>query len=233
MLLLAESEGIAGPLTRDLSAFADGTEHDETKWVDVQVRACQILNLRGDVVFVTANDLAANRNMVDLAERDGKTILTVPTTTATNLAGSADLRGTPIATLVEYSRQWNESFQFQFVEPESLSRAERDVFNLTPVIAEVAGGMPAEVCSVRVSETMRQTLGDTGAAGLWDPTQATIVIHRPQLASVAAFAGTLLHEMVHAKTGLGDVSREFELALTDLIGRLGEIVVRLSESAGA
>jgi hypothetical protein len=32
------------------------------------------------------------------------------------------------------------------------------------------------------------------------------------------FSGTLLHEIVHARTGYADVTREFELALTHLMG---------------
>jgi hypothetical protein len=32
----------------------------------------------------------------------------------------------------------------------------------------------------------------------------------------------LLHEMVHAGTGFDDISRDFELALTDLLGHISE-----------
>jgi hypothetical protein len=54
--------------------------------------------------------------------------------------------------------------------------------------------------------------------GLWDGTTESIVIKRDQLKSVTAFAGTLLHEIAHAKTGFDDVTREFENALTELLG---------------
>jgi hypothetical protein len=40
------------------------------------------------------------------------------------------------------------------------------------------------------------------------------------LASLEKYAGTLLHEVTHAISGTGDVSREFEIALTDVLGKI-------------
>lgn len=57
-------------------------------------------------------------------------------------------------------------------------------------------------------------------AGLWEPATKRIIVHRPELRSVEAFAGTLLHELTHARSGYDDVSRDFEDALTSLIGAL-------------
>jgi hypothetical protein len=58
------------------------------------------------------------------------------------------------------------------------------------------------------------------AEGLWDPTSSSIVIKRTQLKSLSAFAGTLLHEIAHAKSGYGDVTRDFESELTRMLGLL-------------
>ena len=46
-----------------------------------------------------------------------------------------------------------------------------------------------------------------------------IIIKRSQLGSLPDFAGTLLHEVAHARSGLGDVSRDFESVLTEFLGR--------------
>ena len=56
--------------------------------------------------------------------------------------------------------------------------------------------------------------------GLWEPEKRWIIIKRTELAKLTSFAGTLLHEVTHAKTGFSDVSREFEDALTEIIGQL-------------
>jgi hypothetical protein len=40
------------------------------------------------------------------------------------------------------------------------------------------------------------------------------------------FAGTFLHELTHARTSYGDVCRQFEKALTILIGKLAEAALQ-------
>ena len=44
------------------------------------------------------------------------------------------------------------------------------------------------------------------------------IIKRKQLQSLKSYAGTLIHECMHASSGEDDVSRGFEGALTDIIG---------------
>ena len=56
--------------------------------------------------------------------------------------------------------------------------------------------------------------------GLWDPQNRWIILKRSLLTSLEAFAGTLLHEALHAKYALSDVSRDFEHYLTELCGKL-------------
>ncbi|HTO40530.1 MAG TPA: hypothetical protein VL026_06105, partial [Rhizomicrobium sp.] len=63
------------------------------------------------------------------------------------------------------------------------------------------------------------------AAGLWDPETASIVIKRDQLRSLSAFAGVLLHEIGHARSGHDDVTREFENELTEMLGQAASTAV--------
>lgn len=230
MLLLAESQEVAELLTRDLQAFAEGTSHDESKWSDVQTRACQVMNSRGNVVFVSPEDFTQYRDMVEMAQREGKTIVTVPNMIAVSLNRLSDTAGAPVVTLSQFTKDWNESFTFAFVERAALDAGEQSVFDRTSQLVELAGGMPAMIKEVRISETMRFASGGD-ANGLWDVTLGLIVIHRPQLKSVRAFAGTLLHEVTHAASGHGDVSRDFELALTDLLGRVAEHAIATADSS--
>ena len=39
------------------------------------------------------------------------------------------------------------------------------------------------------------------------------------MSNLSSFAGTLLHETAHATSGYEDVSREFEIELTDFLGK--------------
>jgi len=63
-------------------------------------------------------------------------------------------------------------------------------------------------------------LSDTGnmTVGLWQPSDRTIVVRRDQLASLATYAGTLLHELAHALSGEADASLAVENELTRLLG---------------
>ena len=65
---------------------------------------------------------------------------------------------------------------------------------------------------------MRLDSSFSEASGLWDGTNITI--KRDQLKDLKSYAGTLLHETAHAKSGASDVSREFENELTGIIGTI-------------
>jgi hypothetical protein len=84
-----------------------------------------------------------------------------------------------------------------------------------------------QVREVKISETMRPDFG-TGreCQGLWEPEKKRIIIKRSELASIKSFAGTFLHEITHATSGCPDVSREFESALTEVIGQLSSACLR-------
>lgn len=101
-----------------------------------------------------------------------------------------------------------------------LSDTERTVFGHTRAIVALTGTQlgAGRVRDVLISETMR--LSDTGnmIVGLWQPGDKTIVVRRDQLAGLATYAGTLLHELAHALSGEADASLAFESELTRLLG---------------
>ena len=75
---------------------------------------------------------------------------------------------------------------------------------------------------VTVPENVRHLL-----AGAQDfqgnPVRDLAVYQQEWKRTLHEFAGTLLHELTHASTGFTDVSREFESALTDLIGNISSV----------
>jgi hypothetical protein len=197
-----------------------GLGSDEVRWKEVAVHAVRILSGSGKYLFVTADQLMTNSSSVDHARNDGIKIITIPDSIQRDVVGMTDLSGEPIRDLGQYQSEWNDSFVFDFVDPSALSAAERSVFDTLEAVAALVGGLPDHVKSVRVSNTMRLELGTgSDALGLWDGSTKSIVIRRDQLSSVSSFAGTLLHEIVHARTGFDDVTRDFENALTDVIGQ--------------
>ena len=64
------------------------------------------------------------------------------------------------------------------------------------------------------------------ALGLWDHESHSIIIKRDQLRKLEDFAGTLVHESVHASSGKLDVTLPFEKELTNVIGRICRTLMR-------
>lgn len=219
MLLQTESNTVAKVLANQLVALERGTSSDEVGWKDVAVHACKILSASGAYLFVTPLQIMMNASAIDHARADGLQIVTVPDNIHTEVSGALDMAGAPIRDLNIYQKEWNSSFKFEWVSVDEMTQRERSIFGRANDIAALAGGLPRHVREIRVSQTMRQDfVRGADALGLWDAESACIVIRRDQLLSLDRLAGTLLHEIAHAKSGHGDVTREFEDDLTNLLG---------------
>jgi hypothetical protein len=221
ILLSCKDKDIAKALVEDLKGFMDGTLHDELKWEDVSVHACKLLNSLEKVVFFTPLELTLATDMVDKAKADGYEIVTIPSNIKEKIKGQLDALGNPIRVLDQYLLEWNDSFKFKFIEEKDLTAKEKEVFRQTPKILDFVGGKPKEIKEIKISETMRvETYSFNEASGLWDASEGRIVIKRDQLKNLRDYAGTLVHEIAHVKSGASDVSSDFEHQLTLLIGMM-------------
>ena len=113
------------------------------------------------------------------------------------------------------------SFTFDFVDEAQLSDRERAVLARVPEVYALLGLAPDQ-WPVRISKTMRPGAKGVDAAGVWDPREGHIIVQRGELRSLRRFCATLLHEIAHARTGTDDATLEFESALTDQLGLVGE-----------
>jgi len=227
MLLASGSTVVAEVLAEDLVGMEQGKNHDEVNWVDVAVHASQILSASRKVVFVTASQRTTLPDTIDHAVADGYRAITLPDSTVDRLHGIKDIEGKPVRHLEVYQREWSESFEFKFVGRGELSPAERAIYDTQKEIASLIGGFPPGVSDVRISETMRPDFtGVRDPVGLWESEKRRIIIKRSQLRSLEAFAGTLLHEITHARTRCADVTREFEDGLTNALGKVSGRVLK-------
>ena len=227
MLLASNSSVVAELLAEDLVAMEQGKNHEEVNWVDVATHASQILNASRKVVFVTASQRTTLPDAVDHALSEGYKVVTLPENIKDHLSGIKDVEGNPVRNLEVYQREWAESFEFKFVDKGDLLPRERAIFDRYKEIANLVGGLPAQVKEVKISETMRPDSTSTrDAIGLWESEKRRIIIKRSQLRSLETFAGTLLHEITHATTGCDDVTREFENGLTDALGKVSASVFK-------
>jgi hypothetical protein len=222
LLLASTGPAVAAPLAEDLAAHVTGRSHDETAWIDVGLHACRILNTHQAVVFVTAEQMHFSSGMIANARDDGYRVIVVPDTISQRLPRLSDLHGDALRDLDEYREEWNRSFQYDFLTPEELSDAEREIFELRHPLIALFREEARRVRDIRISQTMRiSTHSNNEALGVWEAADGWIVVKREQLGNPEAFLGTLLHELAHAMSGAFDMTEEFEDALTDLLGRTG------------
>ena len=225
ILLACNSKSVASALAEDLQRHCLGTSHEELGWLDVQEHAVRILNANGKAVFVSSSELIQRPDVIDTARSSGSQVVTVPEALAEKIDGITDTLGRPVVELGEFIRQHNESFQFHWVMPGELSEAELEVWHQNDRILGLIGGLPSSVQEIRISETMATNDFGSDVSGLWDPQNGWIILKRSLLPDLGAYAGTLLHECLHAKYDLGDVSREFEDRLTRLCGELAARII--------
>jgi hypothetical protein len=221
ILLLCEKKNIAEGIVRDLKSFQERQLHDELQWIEVSVRACKLLNASERVVFFTPEELRIAPDLVDRAIGDGYEVIVIPDNIREKIRGEHDVSGNKIRDLNQFNTEWNESFEFKFIRENEMSPEERKVFAMTNAILNLVGGRPPIVKEIRISETMRldpQLYRE--AIGLWQEYDGRIVIKRSQLRNLKSYAGTLVHEIAHAKSGASDVSISFEQQLDSLVGTI-------------
>ena len=220
ILLASSSQEVARLLSRDLGEYHRGMQHDETKYTEIATHASKILNASESTVFVTPQQLQTHGDMIDLARRDGHSVTVVPENVGSKIDGMTDMEGQIIRNVGQYIEEFNRSFKFELIDPEDLTVAERKIYDKTSMIFDLIGGKPKEIKTVEISETMRPNSPDADVGGVWEQYEARVVIKRSQLRDLESYAGTLLHEAAHALSGASDATREFELSLTHIIGKI-------------
>ncbi len=226
ILLASASKEVAEILAKDLTNINLGTAHDELTWIDVQEHSVKILNQQGKYLFITSFEAMQHPDMIDQARNSGHEILTIPENLKYKIQGSTDLSGNPIVDIGQFVSNYNESFDFTFIDSDNLNEKEKAIYKLTSKIIDLYGGQPKKVQSIKISSSMRKDFfADVETLGCWDEKSNSIVLSRKTLKSVVDYSGTLIHELIHAKTGQDDVTRAFESSLTETIGQLCEHIL--------
>ena len=228
ILLSCKSEKIAELLMEDLQKIEQGTHQDELTWIDVQKHAVSILSSKTNSIFVTSSEIQSSFHAIDDAKSRDLKIITIPDSLREKIHNLKDISGNPIRDINQFFKEERESFEFEYIDPRDLKDSEKNIFSLTDKIFEVIGGKPRKVRDIKISETMRKdpiTYRET--EGLWEGSTGTIIIKRSTLSTLENYCGTLIHEVGHCLSNSEDISREFELELTRLIGF---VVARLTKA---
>ncbi len=222
ILQACESETVAERLVEDLQRFTEGSTHDELGWKPVQLHAVKILNARRDVVVTTVDEQHARRDLLETAREDGYDVVTVPDQVQAELATTDDIDGNEIRSVGVYQSEYEDSFEFEFVDESELSQSERTVWELREHLIDLVDG-PADY-DYRIAEQLRAT-DDDQTRGVHQGEEQRIVLRRDVLDDPEKFAGALLRMIVHTKTVFPPQTAEFEQILTELLGRTSAIAI--------
>lgn len=214
----AASAAVQQMLIQQVERRGTGDQCDEMAWIEISQIALTLMNQRDRVVYFTEDELQAHPGVLDNAKSDDYRVVVITDQQKAKLETQAATGGPQVRTMDTYVEEYNASFQYKFVDPRVLKGEERRIYDLTPKILALVGITGCRIPPIRISETMRVTSDDTD--GVWDPAIPALVIKRTKLASLAGYAGTLLHEIAHATTNTDDATRAFEHTLTDYLGRI-------------
>ena len=227
MLLEAEEERVIDILSEDLKRYSSGMNHDELKWSDVQMHTTKLLNSRTNVVFVTAGEMLEKNDLVHEAERASQ-IVVIPDNLQEKIKRENEQQEhetTPIKTMEVFVKERSENFEYEFVDVENLSWVEKQNYRYLGSILGAIGGKPEVVKQILVAEKMqRDSFTFLPAKGLWD--NGRVIIKRSVLSNLEKFAGVLIHEIAHAKSGFTDGTRGFENQLTEYLGVLAREYIK-------
>jgi len=121
-----------------------------------------------------------------------------------------------------------EKFAYAFIDPSTLTPSEKKIWDTKDIIIKCIGGLPKCVKEIIISEILDDNI-DSKTLAFWQESKGRIIIIRTLLGSESHFIATLLHEIAHAKSSAGDETRDFEDELTDLLGYLGQQIVKLAD----
>jgi len=219
ILTNSSNEEILELLGNELQNIERGTAcYEISNWIDVQEHIIKYLSPKG-FRFITARE-AMRQDVVNEIQISRKIII-IPEKLKYKIADEIDIEGNRIGTFETFIEESNENFQFKFIDPSKLNKEELLIFNRTNEIISLIGDRPNNVKEIKISETMQKDVRNfMPLYGIWQSENNRIIIKKSELRNLKSYAGTLLHEISHAKSDARDETREFENQLTDIIGIL-------------
>jgi len=212
-------------LAKELSRYVDGVACEEAKWIDVQKHTIKHLATNEKYIFISPRDLD-NKGAIDEIRNSGKYVFLIPDNLKISLSKMTDINGNEINTLEKYIEDSIDNFEYNFISEKDMNKKELKIFKETTNILNLLGGRTKNIKNILISETMQKdTISFMEILGLWKPNTGEIIIKRSELSNMQQYAGTLLHEFIHAKYGVLDITREFESELTKGLGILSKHII--------
>ena len=187
---------------------------DELEWKEVKKHIIKLMSQKNKYVFLSPEELINEKAMVDECKTKGYKVIPSSNEILKEVSNEKDYNREEILTLDQFKKNRTKDFVFEFINPRDFSIREKENYDLIPLLLKLLGGKPKKVKEILISKTMQESGSRFIVNGVWEPRRGRVIIHRKILGDKAKFLGTLAHEIIHAKTGFDDVTREFERALT-------------------
>lgn len=220
ILLKVEGETVLSVLANNLNKYKEGNLADELTWTDVATHAVKVLNTGKNAIFVTSDELEhTSSSNIEILKGSGKQLIVIPSNVKGKIENEIDIEGNKINTVDTIISDYNDSFEYEFIEYDKLTNQEKEVYNTVIDIINSYGN-EEYFDKIYISETLRPGNYYDTTVGVYESLNDRIIISRSQLKSIYEFAGTLMHELVHANKRFVDLERNFETELTRIIGKL-------------
>lgn len=214
ILLNSEEKVVHEILQKELEKKSIGKFADELTWSDVQMHAIKLANVKEDTVYLTTEEISSNAVLMEEVKSKGLKIQIVSEQMKKKIEKDVDMKGQKIMTKSVIEKKISDNYSFKFVPIGELKPEEKKIWDQKDAILKMTFSWLPKY-DVYISETI-----GNNAVGLCESGKNRITIRRDQLKSMTKFAGTLIHEFVHARTGLKDATIDFEVELTRLLGVL-------------
>lgn len=218
ILQKATDEKVISSLIDDIIKINKGTNHDEILYEPVKIYAIRHQNTHGNCIFLTQEELIANPDIMNDCNNRGKKMVIISNKTIKGLMKKTDMMGNPINTISQFKN--GMIIPKGIIDTKSLEGKKLENFQMTEKILETAGFK--QRFSLFIVEKF-ETKYSFSIAGLCQGENIYILIS--ELSNLTRYAGTLIHEYIHATTHTVDSTRDFEEHLTEMIGNLSKKLI--------
>lgn len=224
MLLNAKTTEVMKNLIDELKKIPLGTNCDEISLTDVQIHAIKTYNEQNNLIFIsTLDSYTMSNNDKEKIKESGREVVIIPDNIFEKVKDMVDDSGKEIGTFNTVIKEYNDSFQYHFIEEADLLPEEKEVLSFKNLVFSIYGDKKYQN-KIRIAKNINEMLtGDIN--GIYDSSTDEIIIKRSSLKSVSAFCSVLFHELVHATTGYPDNDRHFENELAEIIGLLSSKLI--------
>ncbi|SKA64741.1 hypothetical protein SAMN02745111_01024 [Eubacterium uniforme] len=219
IVLKSSNELVVNRLVDELDKFSKGTQSDEIQLTDIQEHVIKLYNEKNDIVFISSSkSYGLTNNDKEKIKDSGRKVVIIPDSVFGKIERKKDYSGKEIGTFDTVLKEYNDNFEYKFVEGIHLTELEKQVLSCKKFVFEVYGNKKY-YDKIKISENINEMIsGDV--LGVYDHKLDCIVIRRDVLKTEEKFMEVLFHELVHATMKYPDNDRKFENELGLIIGKL-------------